>query len=241
MTTLHLEAHEWDSAASAAEHRIGGAAYRHLIRARRLALGEAVRLTDGLGQARWSELARADRREGVLRLLGPAPTREPNRWVEVLVAMPKPERAAWLVEKTAELGVRRLRFVACARAPRSPGAAALARWRRIARAALEQSEGSFLMELPAPTAWGAALGLPRLDCEVVLDPAGAARAPGLDTPGAARLWVGPEGGWTVEELEAIRARGAASLNLGPRILRVETAAIVAAARALAAVGEGSHE
>jgi 16S rRNA (uracil1498-N3)-methyltransferase len=235
MTTLALAAEAWESAVRTGEHRVRGEAYRHLVRARRMAVGEAVRLTDAQGQARWSEFARVDRQEAVLWLQGPAPAREPSRWVEIAVAMPKPERAAWLVEKTAELGVRRLRFIACERAPRAPGSAALERLRRVARAALEQSEGSFLMEIPAPLPWGEAIGLPRLDCEAVLDPSGDSEAAPFLAPGPARLWIGPEGGWTAGELEAIRERGAASVNLGPRILRIETAAVVAVARALALV------
>jgi 16S rRNA (uracil1498-N3)-methyltransferase len=51
----------------------------------------------------------------------------------------------------------------------------------------------------------------------------------IDGSAAYTIAVGPEGGWTDEELSTLRARGAVSVNLGPRILRARLAPIVAAA------------
>src|SRR5258705_9185046 len=102
---------------------VRGERYRHLFRARRAEVGEEVRAVEGAGAARAGFVESAGKTHGTLLLGDPAPANDPPRWVELWVAPPKPERAAWLVEKASELGVGALRFVATARAPRDYGAA----------------------------------------------------------------------------------------------------------------------
>src|SRR4029078_7046663 len=85
-----------------------------------------LRLVDGLGHARWAEVATVARHRAELRVLGEAPSNDPSRLVELLVAAPRPERAAWLVEKATELGVTAVRFLASERAGRGVGAQSLA-------------------------------------------------------------------------------------------------------------------
>jgi 16S rRNA (uracil1498-N3)-methyltransferase len=103
------------------------------------------------------------------------------------------------------------------------------RGRRIAASALEQSGGARLPELSGPHTPGE---LPTLLAAagptVCLDPAAASP---LDPAGRgpAGLLVGPEGGWSTRELAFFAALGLASARLGPRLLRVETAAVAAAA------------
>src|SRR4051794_33507657 len=88
-----------------AELRIEGEPYKHLFRARRLAVGDRIRVVDGAGRARWSEVARIDRAAASLALGGPAPDNEPELRLELLVPTLRPERASWLVEKATEVGV----------------------------------------------------------------------------------------------------------------------------------------
>lgn len=214
---------------------IEGEPYRHLFRARRLAADARLRLVDGEGRARWAEVAAIDRQHAELRLLGEAPANDPARRVELLVAAPKPERAAWLVEKATELGVVAVRFLASERAVRDVDAKSLTRLRRIAGAALEQCGGARLPALSGPHELG---DLPRLAAGgilFVLDPAAREPMP-LGGDGAGVVLVGPEGGWSNEELAAFIASGASRVNLGKRVLRVETAAVMAAAILLAAPG-----
>jgi 16S rRNA (uracil1498-N3)-methyltransferase len=204
-----------------------GEAYRHLFRARRLAVGDAVRLVDGRGNARLAAVTAVDRQRALLQPGERVAGNDPLRRVELLVASPRPERSAWLVEKATELGVSAVRFLDCERAVRGVDGRSLARLGRVAAAALEQSGGARLPELSGPHPF---TDVPRLLDGLsawVLDPsADAPAAVAGDEPLA--VLVGPEGGWSEAEVAALRAAGAWPVSLGKRILRVETAAIVAA-------------
>ena len=219
------------------EVTVEGDAYRHLFRARRLAIGDAVRTVDGHGRARWSEVTEVDRRRARLVLGDEAPTREPAYALELLVAPPRPERAAWLVEKATELGVVGLRFLAGERAPRTYGAGKLERFRRVAAAAACQCHRSRVPEVSGVHPWHE---LPELlagiDDRFVLDPeaagdpaAGARTAPAGDVRQRGGVVIGPEGGFTADERSELDRLEALAVGLGPRI---ETAAIAAAAQLL---------
>jgi 16S rRNA (uracil1498-N3)-methyltransferase len=215
------------------ETTLGGDAYRHLFRARRLAVGERLRLTDGAGRARWGEVAAVDRASGTVRLAEPAPLHPPAGRVELLVAAPEKSRASWLVEKATELGVAAVRFLDTARTPREWGAGTVRRLERVAAAALEQSHGSRLPELTGTHPWSelpAILASTAPAARYVLD-TGEQAATGaalcLD-PASTAVLVGPEGGWSGEERMALAALGGRPITLGATTLRTETAAVVAA-------------
>jgi 16S rRNA (uracil1498-N3)-methyltransferase len=207
--------------------RVEGERYRHLFRARRLAVGEAVRLVDGRGRARWAAVEQVDRRGADLRLGETAPASDPSRAVTLLVAVPRPERAAWLVEKATELGVRAVRFVECERGVRGADARLLERLARVAASALEQCGGATLPELSGPHR---AAELPALLAggSAVLHPAAEESLASLRAE-VTTVLVGPEGGWTPAELATFEGAGARRARLGERVLRVETAAVAAAA------------
>jgi len=212
---------------------VDGDAYRHLFRARRLAVGDRVRVVDGYGDARWGEVAEVVRQRARLDLGEPAPSNEPPYRLELLVAALRSERASWLVEKATEIGASAVRFLGCERTPRKYGKANLERLRRVARAALEQSHRSRLPEVTRVHPWA---DLPTLLAAVgdriVLDPDGDHPEPWQLHSEAGAVLIGPEGGWSDDEREQLRSFGARGAVLGPRVLRVETAAMVAAARLL---------
>jgi len=170
-----------------------------------------------------------DRQRAVLRIGVPLPSRDPQRRVELLVAMPRPERAAWLVEKTTELGVAAVRFLASERAVRTVDGKALARLRRVAAAALEQSGGARLPELSGPHAIADVAALAGATASVwCLDPGATSPLAAVGTDAAVVL-IGPEGGWSAAELARFADIGARRARLGARTLRLETAAVAAAA------------
>lgn len=216
---------------------VDGDRYRHLFRARRLAVGDRLRLVDGGGRARRAAVERLERGRALLRLSTAETVAGPRRDVELLVAPPRLPRATWLVEKATELGVAAIRFIGGARAPRRYGASTMQRLRRVAAAALEQSQQARLPELSGVHAWDEletllAGGGDRLR----LERGGAGWQPGA---GGGRLLIviGPEGGWSEAETAVLGELGCRATALGPTVLRVETAAVVAAALALASPGE----
>ncbi len=171
------------------------------------------------------------------------------------------DRMEWAIEKCTEIGVSRIVPLVARRTDAHLAAAAVKRrerWERIARQASEQSRRVVPPEITAPTNFAKLANLvvadetPMLPNNVGKTPVGivlaesgenlplrdvmAGRFPAsLESRSTAHsliLAVGPEGGWTDDELRWFRESGWASASLGDTILRAETAAIVACAIAL---------
>ena len=137
------------------------------------------------------------------------------------------EAFAWAVEKATELGATRIQPVLCARVQRRDHGARGDRWRRLAAAAVAQCGRSRPPEVvePRPLAEvvSAAVG-----ARWLADFEGEAEETSeLDVAAGATVLVGPEGGFTADEVHYARAAGFARLWLGPRTLRAETAALAA--------------
>jgi 16S rRNA (uracil1498-N3)-methyltransferase len=143
------------------------------------------------------------------------------------VALPKGDRQRWIVEKAVELGVTRLVPLTTDRSER-PGGEKLARY---VVEASKQCGRNRLMQLAEPLGWTEWLALPPphpgQPCRRwVAHPGGRAIAVAeLAAPYDALLAIGPEGGFTDAEAEAAVAAGWDLVGLGPRLLRIETAAI----------------
>lgn len=191
----------------------------HLVRVLRLRRGEHVTVGDGGGV--WRRCAfTGDRR---LDAVGPV-EREPKIEPAITIgfSLVKGERPEWIVQKLTEMGVDRIVPVRARRSVVKWGAEQesknLMRLRKVAREASMQSRRAWLPEL-ADVVSVPDLGPVVTGPIALADPAGA--PPSLERPA---VIVGPEGGWDPEELD-----GAATVSLGPQILRAETAALVAGA------------
>jgi len=195
------------------------AAVHHLFRVLRIGDGETITVTDGAGYWR-SCRARA----GAIEPDGDVafvPRREAP--ITVAVAIPKQDRPEWLVQKLTELGVDSVVFCHAERSvvrwDADRADKHLAKLRTVAEAALQQSRGVWLPEIHGPR--------PARD---VLPGAAAAEPGGRPLAVTDRVVaIGPEGGWSPTELEL----AAATVTLGDTVLRVETAAVAAAARLVA--------
>jgi 16S rRNA (uracil1498-N3)-methyltransferase len=210
---------------------ISGSAYRHLFRARRLPSEARLRLTDGWGRARWARVERIERRSARLHLEEEAPDNEAEMRLHLLIAPPKPQRASWLVEKATEVGVEAVRLLSSERSAPGYGPATLERLRRVAAAAVEQCHRSFVPEITGMHGWEKLDELLASSRQRwMLDPEGGESLQAGE--GSAVLLVGPEGGWTPDERQDLLARGCRAAGLGPRTLRVETAAVVGCGRLL---------
>jgi 16S rRNA (uracil1498-N3)-methyltransferase len=153
------------------------------------------------------------------------------------VALPKGDRQRWLVEKAVELGVTRLAPLRTARGVAQPVDRAVERLRRTVIEASKQCGRNRLMEVLAPQELGDYLAGPSGEAARWIAHPGAA-APDLsagdaprasDAPHPVYLAVGPEGGFTPEEVELARAAGWRPVGFGPRTLRIETASVALAA------------
>ena len=197
---------------------------RHALTVLRLGVGDEVRLADGAGRAGVGTISAADRRSLTIQLatVEVLPT-DPATLITVAVAAPKGDRLGDLVRMLTELGVGTIQPLICARGERIPGNPE--RLARIAAEALKQCRRGTLPLLAAPRSIAdlAASG-ERL---IVLDPNGQPAQPGPPAP--VTLVIGPEGGLTESESVTLAQAGALSIRLAGPILRIETAAVAAAA------------
>lgn len=195
----------------------------HALRVLRLRPGDRVRLADGAGRSAEASVTAADRS---LRLEVEAIQQAPPercRDLTIAVSPPKGDRWTDLVRGLTELGVGHIRPLRCARGEREP--ASLDRARRVAAEALKQSRRAWMPHLgPAVDIAGLAAGGGRV---IIGDPAGGPPTPGHPRP--TTLVVGPEGGLTPEEVDMLAAAGAERVRLAGPVLRIETAALAAAA------------
>lgn len=210
-----------------------GDLFHHLFRVRRLEVGDPLRLVDGRGMARWGRIEEVTARRAVVRLGEPAASGEADLRLELWVAAPRPQRAAWLVEKATEVGVSAVRWIETERGGREVTPSRLERMQRVAAAAVEQAHRSRLPQISGPIAWSEVIDrLAATDSAWFLDLAEGEPSPNPGAVEEAVLLVGPEGGWTGTERADLVAVSARPVSLGPRVLRVETAAVVGAALAL---------
>jgi 16S rRNA (uracil1498-N3)-methyltransferase len=165
------------------------------------------------------------------RVLAERPARgEPGTAVRLLQAvLPNPDFDAVLEGGTA-VGIQQFVAVQAARSVGRPPAGRLSRWEAIVESAAEQSHRGAIPTVTGPATLSLALGEASDSRLLALDPAASLPlAQAIDGSSAYTIAVGPEGGWTDDELSTLRGRGAVAVNLGPRILRARLAPIVAAA------------
>lgn len=191
-------------------------ATHHVFRVLRVRPGESVTVTDGAGK--WRACVAGD---GALEPIDEVHQvqRRPNA-LTVGFAIPKQDRPEWIVQKLTELGVDRIVVLHAERSvvrwTDDRADRHLAKLCRVSAEALQQSRGVWLPAIEGP--------MPAAE----LLPSAAAAEPGA--PSIRRehttVAIGPEGGWAPSELAA----AASKVSIGTTVLRVETAAIVAASR-----------
>jgi len=211
----------------------------HLVRVLRARVGQEFDIAVGssVRRGRISRVA-PDRVEFELgeEVVGVA-----NADVTLLLAIFKFDRMEWAIEKCTELGVARIVPAVTRRTDEhlaSASAKRVERWRRIAVQAAEQSRRAAPPEIAAPSklqeavnlSAGLRIVLSEVEKQIQLrDVLG-------DGQGDVILAVGPEGGWTEDELTLFQQAGWVSASLGATILRAETAAIAATAIAVSELG-----
>ncbi len=155
--------------------------------------------------------------------------------LEIAAAVPKGPRADHMVEQLSQLSVDRLTLLRTRFTVVDPRPGKLDRFRRAAVESAKQSGRARVMSVDAPMALSDVLSRPydlRLIADVHAGPHAAAPADVLSMLHSARsllVLIGPEGGWTGQELATAEQHGCVRWSLGPRVMRIETAAVAAAA------------
>lgn len=210
----------------------------HLLHVMRGKVGQPATLFDGSGAEFLARVERLGRNEVELAIVERAMVdRELPLELTLAVALPKGDRQRWLVEKAVELGVARLVPLETARGVAQPIDKAVTRLRRAVIEASKQCGRNRLLEIVAGQTWSefSSSAGPPGSLRVLADPSGQANVSEVLRRDlkihSLQAAVGPEGGWTEVELSLARDRGWQVVGLGPRILRVETAALAIASLA----------
>jgi 16S rRNA (uracil1498-N3)-methyltransferase len=214
-----------------------GDAAHHLGNVLRAQSGQLYELSDG--STAW--LARIDsvtRNRVEFALLEQLPAPQPLADLTLILAVVKFDAFEWAIEKATELGVNRIVPLAAARSEKGLLAAAAKRSQRWQKILLESSQQSRRLRIPqlddlakpaqafaAQTASFRLMLSERSDAPSIRNILGGSNHAKLSTTAA--LAIGPEGGWTDDELTAAHAAGFQEASLGQLILRTETAVIAA--------------
>jgi len=236
-----------------------GSLTHQLAHVLRLRPGQRILVLDDRGWEYTVELERLGRQQATGRIVKRSEARgEPRTRITLYQAVLKGERFEWVLQKGTELGIIAFVPLLCERnVIRDPGAVRrkLPRWRTIIREAAEQSGRGRLPRLGEPLAFAVACqqaqtlgGLSLLAWEEETSTTLKEVLRGNGQPGDVRLnstasdfrhptpsiqlLIGPEGGFTPEEVRLAQAHGIVPITLGRRILRAETAGLVAAAAVL---------
>ena len=194
---------------------------RHHARVLRVRDGEEVELFDARGRnfvARFSE-------NGVI-ILNETVNREPSAAIHLAMSIIQLDKFELVLQKATELGVRSIIPLITERieirAERYRGKAE--RWEKIVFEAVKQTGRGVIPRVEAPQELEAALDR---ENKILFDADAVSTATCPPSPSAVTLFIGPEGGWTDNEIALALARECAIERLGPRRLRAETAAIAA--------------
>jgi len=211
---------------------------RHLLGSRRMHAGERFALQDPQGNRFRVELVAQDRRRATVTVLEPVtPPSMPERAVCLLQAAVKERSAEWIIQKGTELGLAEIAFFLSANSTvalkQMRAEKNMARWERIAWEACKQCDRQFPPALTFLETLDDALAHPdRATPGWLLNQEGTPLSTALlgDLPARSpvRVMVGPEGGFTGEEVSRMIAAGLRPVRIGERVLRSETAALAAA-------------
>jgi 16S rRNA (uracil1498-N3)-methyltransferase len=211
---------------------LDGAEAHHLLHVGRATPGQQLTLFDNSGAEFTAVIEDIGRSTARLQI---TERREVSRELpfalSVAVALPKGDRQKWLVEKLTELGATALVPLLAERGVAQPTGSALDRLRRTVIEASKQCGRNRLMQIAEPqTVDDWITPSSRDERRMVAHPAGVPVGEiNLAECVSTRLAIGPEGGFTAAEVTAAREAGWQQVSLGPRILRVETAAVALAA------------
>ena len=228
---------------------ITGPDVKHIGKVLRLGPGSQVGLVDGEGREFAAKIREITNKEVICDI-----TAENEAAVESPVdvtlyqGLPKGDKMDLIIQKSTEIGVIRIVPVICERTivklDKKKTAGRLTRWQRVAEEAAKQSRRTVVPEVSAPLMFPAAMKEISTDVLGIM-PWEEERAVGIKSvlkkyrvfPARAAVFIGPEGGFTKEEVKTAQTAGILPVSMGPRIMRTETAGIVAVTAILYEIGD----
>lgn len=206
----------------------------HAARVMRATAGDRVVLFCGDGREAEAEIASVAKRHVFVHAEPPREISRETQFPLVLgVSLPKGDRARALVERLTELGVTTVQPIVCERTQSAPRESGLEKLRRAVIEASKQCGRNRLMRIADPVRFAEYVAQSDPDAvNLIAHPEGHSFAATLQSARAAPagVAVGPEGGFTEGEVEQAVNSGWQRVTLGPRILRIETAAAAIVAR-----------
>ena len=198
------------------------------VRVLRMREGEVITLFDGTGGEVPATLTQIGKRDVLATTSSHvAIEREMQRSVTLYPSLIANDRFDWLVQKATELGVTAIQPTFSERSQRIPGDVEkrAEHWRGVAIAACEQCGRNQIPKIYAPITLSDALAAMGDQSLIFLDVDGSTPKSLSTTAASSAVFIGPEGGFSPSELDALRKRCDHRLRLGPTVLRAETAAI----------------
>ena len=217
---------------------IAGEEAHHIIRVLRLGPGHSVSISDGKSVESLGVISDIDIRDTKIkiRILDQNKSKETKPFITLLQALPKGEKFDWIIQKSTELGVSTIIPVITQRTivnilP-SKLERRMERWNKIAIEAAKQSLRMDIPQIGELSTFDASLRevekhhLSIIPWEQEKELSIRKALKSIDgTVTKVAVFIGPEGGFSPEEVKKAKEMGAVSVSLGPRILRTETAAI----------------
>lgn len=223
---------------------ITGSEHHHLRNVLRTTPGETIRIIDGQGNVYTSEMLGTDTHRSLseARILTHEFHAKPPLSLTLFQSLPKNDKMELILQKTTELGITRIVPMHSEHALQKPSQNRYERWYRVVVSATKQCKRAWLPELCNPQTFEAALAqLEKFSLRLLFispNHSGGSQTQHIKTvlrrvPDATTiaLFVGPEGGFSDQEIAALVDSGCVPVTLGTNTLRTETAAIAAVAAA----------
>jgi len=219
-----------------------GTTAHHMLHVLRFTHGQEVILCNGQGTDFKAKLISTTTKPptATFTLLSQAPSNtEPSTPIYLYQGLAKGEKMDWIIEKSIEAGVHKIIPVCTARsvAKIKDAAKKLERFTRIAEAAASQSMRGIIPQVSPPISYAQAVAECDFTnpCIVAYEKETSRTIKDILTtkqPTPVSIWIGPEGGFEENEIADLTGKGATPITLGPRILRTETAGLIAIAQIL---------
>jgi 16S rRNA (uracil1498-N3)-methyltransferase len=241
LTRVHVDA----PLSAGAQVALPEDAASHLSRVLRLREGDACVLFNGDGHDYDAQLTSIGKREVLAQISGArAVDNESPLHITLLQGIARGEKMDLILQKATELGVAAVLPVDSERSEVKLSGERLhkrlSHWRGVVVSACEQSGRARVPDVAEPQALlAAASALPAGALCLLLDPQGRHALKSLCLPASGRvvIAIGPEGGWSPRDRQALETSGFQGLRLGPRVLRTETAGLAAIAAVQAQLGD----